>query len=393
MRLARKWMAVLLSLFLLVSLGITALAEEAEAPEPLTETVAELPAEEPAEELVAEPSEEPAEVSSEDTKAAAVSYYKNYVAIGDSCGSGVGLPQYLQLAAETGQMWIACEKIEGSYPTLLAEALGVETYSQYHFPGARTADIRYLLDPTFRADWVLLGQAMYLSNGVVSKENLDAYRDEVIEAVRNADLISVDVGINDCWMPVVAALYDIAGEGRSNGRLLTVPELVARFGSVGALMDNILSYVRAWVANPLRWGAYVSKLTSAMFKWVVDYQVNTAAIMDRIYQLNPNATLIVCGMYNPVEGWGLVGVDNTIELLMQPYYSMLNLRKKLEVQLYRGKAIYVEMNGVELVSDHFTIPLFEFATDGIFGYNPHPTLNGAKTQLNHILKALHIPTR
>ncbi len=154
MRLARKWIAILLSLFLLLSVGLTALAEEAEDPGPVTETVAELPEEVPAEELVTEPAE--------DRGPARVSYYQNYVAIGDSCGSGVGLPQYLQLAKESGQMWIGCEKIEGSYPTLLAEALGVETYSQFHFPGARTADIRYLLDPTYRADWVLMGQAMYL---------------------------------------------------------------------------------------------------------------------------------------------------------------------------------------------------------------------------------------
>ncbi len=227
----------------------------------------------------------------------------------------------------------------------------------------------------------------------MSKANLDAYRDEVIAAVKAADIISVDVGINDCWLPVVAALYDIAGEGRAFGRLLTVPELVARYGSVGAFVENALSFVSAWITNPLHWGTYVAKLTSAMFKWLVDYQVNTAAIMDRIYQLNPNATVVVCGMYNPVEGWGITGFDNLIQHVMQPYYSLLNLRKKLEVQLYRGNAIYVEMSNVELVSDHFVIPLFEFATVGTFGYNPHPTLEGAQKQLNNILRALRIPTR
>lgn len=397
MRLAKQWIAVLLAILMLMTVGVSALAEEVSDAEPATEAVAEAPAEEPAEE-VREIEEDPAadlyyQTPAEEPEEEAVCYYRNYVSIGDSCGSGVGLPYYLELVKETGQKWITCTEIEGSYPALVAEAVGAENFDQFHFPGARTADIRYLLDKTFRTDWVIEGQAMYLSEGTISKAEMDAHRDAVIEAVRNADLITIDVGINDYWLPIIAAIYDIAGDGRLGGGALTVPELVARFGSIGALVDNAMSYLRAWIMNPLHAPSYVLKLMSALYKWVMDYQVNTMGILNQIYKLNPNAKVVVCGTYNAVEGWDLIPFmnDRIIEHIMQPFYDLVNLRKKLAVQFYRGDAVYVEMSNVQLFSDDFTIPLFEFAGVTQWSFNPHPTLVGALTQRDHILKALGIP--
>lgn len=373
----KRWIALFLAVALLATIGITALAEEV----PEEENVI-------TEELLPEEAL-PEEALPEET----FSYYENYVALGDSCGSGVGLPAYLELVKERGQKWIACEKIEGSYPVKVAEAVGAVNFDQFHFPGARTADIRYLLDPNFSADWVLTGQAAYLSDGVVSKENLDAYREEVIAAIQNADLITLDVGINDVWLPVIAAIYDISGQGRVFNRNMTVPELVMKYGSLGAVVSNASSFVTAWLFHPFRWPSYFMKLTSALTKWVLDYQVNISALMNRIYQLNPSATVVVPGMYNPIEGWDLFPFvnDNLLQRVLQPYYNLLNLRKMSVTALYRGDARYVEMRDVELISDSFTIPLFEFTTvNDKFGYNPHPTERGAETQTQHILHALGI---
>ena len=234
---------------------------------------------------------------------------------------------------------------------------------------------------------------MYLSEGTISKAEMDAHRSEVVEAVKNADLITLDVGLNDYWLPVIAAIYDIAGEGRLDGGKLTVPELVARFGSIGALVENALSFTRAWFIHPLHTPVYALKLINALYKWVMDYQLNITGILNRIYQLNPDATVVVCGAYNAVEGWDLlpIGNDRIIEKVMQPFYNMVNLRKKMAVRFYRGNAVYVEMRDVELFSDHLTIPLFEFAGVTEYSFNPHPTLEGAMTQADHILDALGIP--
>lgn len=368
MRKLWKWTAFLLTLVLLLSIGFSVLAEES------AEDVTDIVVEEPAED--------------------STSYYENYVAIGDSCGAGVGLPAYLERVKETGNRWIAAERVEGSYPDLVGKAVNASKVDQIHFPGARTADIRYLLDDTYKADWVLTGQAAYLSDGVVSKENLDAHREATIAAIKDADLITLDVGINDVWLPVIAAIYDIAGQGRIAGRNLTVPELVQRYGSVGALATNAASFVRAWIFNPFLWPSYILKMTNALAKWALDYQVNVGAILNKIYQLNPNAKVVVCGLYNPVNGWDILPFanDNLIQKVLQPYYSLLNLRKKTAVLTYRGDAVYVNMTNVELISDHFTIPLFEFTTvNDTFGFNPHPTAAGAETQATNILDKLGIP--
>ena len=363
----RRWIAVLLVFAMVLSFGMIVFAEE-----PADDSFEAAP-------VALEPVEEPANDF-------------HYVALGDSCGAGVGLPAYMERVQETGQKWIAAEVIEGSYPALVAETLDAGTFDQYHFPGARTADIRYLLDANFRADWVLTGQSAYLSEGVVSKENLDAYRDEVLAAIQDADLITLDVGINDCWLPVIAAIYDISGESRANGDELTVPELVQKYGSLGAVIKNAESYVGSWVKNPFRWPAYTLKLSSALLKWVVDYQVNISAIMNRIYQLNPDAQVLVCGMYNPVQNWSVIplGNDKLIQKVLQPYYNLLNLRKQAVVRSYRGDASYVDMTGIELISDRFTIPLFEFTGIEQRQYNPHPTEAGAQDQASRILRTLGV---
>ncbi len=380
MKHTNRWIALLLAVVMMLAAGITVLAEEVTG-----QTT----------EAVGGPSQNAVEIKGATaTQAEESSYYKSYVSIGDSCGSGLGLPQYVAMSKERKLRWLPCEKIEGSYPMLVAEAVGAKEFGQYHFPGARTADIRYLLDDHYYADWVLLGQAMYLSNGVVSKANLDSYRDEVTEAIKNADLISIDVGINDVWLPVIAAIYDIAEQGRIRERQMTIPELVAEYGSIATLVDNAASFVRAWI-NPLTWAGNILKLSSALIKWVIDYQVNTTAIMNRIRQLNPNATVVVCGLYNPVYHWDLIPFsgDHFFQHILQPYYSALNLKKRVDALFYRGDARYVEMDDIELFSDGFAVPLFEFTVEdgGVIGYNPHPTLEGAKQQAKNILDKLGVP--
>lgn len=359
MRIPRRLLCVLLALAMLLSLGISALAEEA-----LTA---------PAEEAAAEP----------------YSYYENYVAIGDSVGSGFGLPDYNR----EGKLVIDCRRVIDSYPDLVGDAVGAKTVGQYHLSGARTADLRYLIDENYRADWVLLGQAAYLSEGVISKEHLDELRPQVQEAIRNADLITLDCGLNDCWLPVMAAIYDIADEGRFYGRSMTIPERVKAEGSLLAVMDNAASFLNAWLRNPFRWPAYLFKLMVSLQKWVFDYQINIRAMILKIYQMNPDATLVVCGMYNPVENWGVFPLlnDQLIERVLQPYYEILNVAKRNAVALYPGEAVYVDMKGVELVSDSFTIPLFETTTLNDRGYNPHPTAAGCRDQARRILNTLSIP--
>lgn len=413
MNLSRKWIALLLAFILSVTVCLLpVVAEELPDGESPETTVSEevlpnetVPEETLPEEVLTEealPEEEAtvkaaageAVVAEAPAKEEKPSYYENYVSIGDSCGAGVGLPAYLALAAERGTQWIACEQIEGSYPVRVAEAVGARTFGQYHFPGARTADIRYLLDGGFTADWVLTGQAAILSNGVVSKQNLDAHRDEVTAAIQNADLISVDIGINDVWLPVIAALYDITGEGNVLGRNLSVPELVMQYGSVGALIANATHFMTAWLLHPFQWPSFALKLVSALGKWALDYQINFGAIMDRIHALNPHATVVVCGLYNPVNNWDLLPFvnDNLIQYALQPYYSLLNLRKLVATTFYWGDARYVPMHDIELISDSFTIPLFEFTThEDDRGYNPHPTLEGAAKQARNILNALRVP--
>lgn len=182
---------------------------------------------------------------------------------------------------------------------------------------------------------------------------------------------------------------------------MTIPERVKKYGSMEAIADNVASYIRAWVRHPALWALFVATLVDGMRKWVTDYYINLAAIVSSIYRLNPKATLLISGMYNPINDWDLffwpVDMDdNILDTWMQPYYSWLNVEKKLLADHYPGKAIYVDMKGVDIVTNRPVLTTFEsmgLSSDPNKGYNPHPTVYGTQQQAGRILRALGIPTK
>lgn len=102
MKHTNRWIALLLAVVMMLAAGITVLAEEVTG-----QTT----------EAVGGPSQNAVEIKGATaTQAEESSYYKSYVSIGDSCGSGLGLPQYVAMSKERKLRWLPCEKIEGSYP-------------------------------------------------------------------------------------------------------------------------------------------------------------------------------------------------------------------------------------------------------------------------------------
>ena len=84
MKHTNKWIAFLIAIIMILTAGIGALAEE------LTDqTTAE----------AGETSAKAFEIKGATVEQANEGpYYSNYVSIGDSCGSGLGLPQYVSLS-------------------------------------------------------------------------------------------------------------------------------------------------------------------------------------------------------------------------------------------------------------------------------------------------------
>ncbi|MGN0446171.1 MAG: GDSL-type esterase/lipase family protein [Acutalibacteraceae bacterium] len=318
--------------------------------------------------------------------AAERSKYPVYTALGDSASSGFGLPDYAQYQS----LVVYGKRIKGSYADLLAESLGCSKVYPYGVSGIRSSELRYLLDNTYHGDYILDRDMPTMSNGMITRDILKPKRSEYQKAVREADLITLDIGFDDIWVPTIACIYDIAADGRFDNADAgkTISEKVAEYGSAEVVLDNAFSYLRAWLSNPIKWAYYWDSWALTVTKWVADFSINYNAIVRAIYRLNPDVTVIALGCYNPCSGWDILPDDRAIEHLVQPYYDYVNAQKTAAEAEYRTYH-YVELRNVDLINKKTTLPLYENLTLDGSGFNPHPTEKGHQQICDAILSELN----
>lgn len=305
-----------------------------------------------------------------------------YTALGDSASSGFGLPDY----SRRGTLVLFGERIQDSYPDLVAKELGADVLYPYGVSGIRTTELRFLLDQHYDGDDILDGQIVTLSDGLISRGVLEQQRPNYMKAVKEADVITLDIGFDDIWMPTIACIYDIAEDGRYHGDPeKTIRQKIEEYGSAQVVLDNVLHYLIGFASNPLKWAHYWLSWERAIEKWATDFFVNYAAIVKQIYKLNPDVTVLALGCYNPCKGWGIGSGDNSIEHVIQPYYDLINAEKEKYTTLYPNY-YYVDTRGTELITMKSTLPFYENVTLDDSGFNPHPTAEGHRMLADRILK-------
>ena len=119
-----------------------------------------------------------------DTVPARYARYRVYTCLGDSNAAGY--------AAE-GYQDQPCTVTPGAYHSMVAGDLGAKLNAR-GWGGFRSHEMRHLLDPDWEiTDWE------YADNcaGYVQYNDLESRRDLYIQAVEEADLITVNIGSND----------------------------------------------------------------------------------------------------------------------------------------------------------------------------------------------------
>ena len=116
------------------------------------------------------------------------------------------------------------------------------------------------------------------------------------QAVVDADLITVGIGSNDILMTVwFKALGLLYGENASLGTIATA------IGNVAQSTQNptdMMSAVLQLMNTAFGTTKTVTEVANAMLEAEVDFRTNFKAITDRIYALNPDAEVVVVGLYN-----------------------------------------------------------------------------------------------
>ena len=281
----------------------------------------------------------------------------NYVAIGASQTNGYGLQGYLPITVENGVVpedqlpllqGLVSGKIskddinvygyqrapEGAYPDLIRDAFESKGYDvnldQLAISSMRAEEGRMLLDDGYYGDsytaWRFYdenGDGWFSSaakqEGMTNAEALAALRQEYQTAVKNADVITYDLGVNNFGVYTINRI-DSGIDNPDNPKYdadfskLLEGEDYEKFMEMRTAVEKMLTkYVGESDPESAK---FIQLLTDTFAYALIGYCVNFDKSMEIIYELNPDATVVVVSIQNLMKGMTakIPGVKDEIPL-------------------------------------------------------------------------------
>ncbi|MBQ6526003.1 MAG: hypothetical protein IJI32_05180 [Clostridia bacterium] len=354
-----------------------------------------------------------------------VKQYPVYVCLGDSVASGFGLPDYNR----RGKVLVYRKNIQGSYGNLLSKDVGATRYYPCGYPGFTSAIFRYCLTDNYTPREWEINQLQNFSYNDYSPEVLNRERTHIRNAVAKADLITVDLGVNDTWYSTIALVYEIAKYGTVVGvdPRKTLAEELAIYGSWGTVARNAMYYLAGFAENPQLWATFWGWWVDNLSTYFLQYQANFDAIMEGIFQLNPDVTVVNLASGNSFRCLSIIPGVRSGSLKLQwmdkpvqvdlPFVGTFTLPNFVHVSenpianvtgvmydfFYEpirqawtvkkpGQVYYADVTDYEMImKNQITIPMYEFMSMDDSAFNPHATLAGNRYMADKILEVL--PTR
>lgn len=204
--------------------------------------------------------------------------YGSYVLLGDSVASGWSDIEHRESTFK---------RVEGSFGAHIADDLGL-TYHPMACIGFRTLEMRYLFEDDYEGD-----RFMFYS---IEQEEVDQRIPGIRKAVSEAGLITLSVGGND-WgsyvgWHIVEEMEKRSGTENFVEKALPYLENVVNFGpdTIEALVD--IADLAGCVPD------LVTILPKALKEGFATYVENWDIMIEDIYALNPDVTLVVIGMFD-----------------------------------------------------------------------------------------------
>ena len=286
--------------------------------------------------------------------------------IGTSVSSGFFLPQYAEEWADE-DVWNTIKEewktidpdskevrlayrpydllAPRSAPRLVAEGLDMieendftnkcDNFHKMCFTGLRTSELlRFLYgrDSTWNKkmekDWI----SQEYMDGVYSGFKPDDVKDLFDNAqqwVTDSDIIIVEIGANDVMTTVIENLFNPTGYfGTYKSKLRTeetykaMMDLAMKTGDLGVVVAKALELAKKAGELPLM----MTAMTKALLEGTMMFYTNYGKVIQRIYALNKDATVIAVGTFNPLNG---VKISNKLpileaSMLMEPNIRMMN---------------------------------------------------------------------
>ena len=317
-------------------------------------------------------------------------------------------------------------EVEGTYASLIAKAVGASeaegTFHHYAQCAFRTEELLMVLDKNYKGDSKeLVDIAAGMSNGSFSYENLLEVQSSELypEAIRNSNLVTMSIGANDIYVPILGTIMAdlvklLVEQAAQQGEPITEEEAIAdaaqavaendtevfeqaaeyapqvelgeateaeQTEAVEALNDagdtgdvdtndeaSALQAIAALMAvismkDPL----YPAKIANLALKCEVNYRINYPKIVKRIFEINPNVTLVVPSYTLNYDGFGNLGG------ILKLVFGEMNLFVKMQPN-YNGHVIHVMLPDKDLS----------------FVDNSHPDVPSHALIAETILKALPV---
>ena len=137
--------------------------------------------------------------------------------------------------------------------------------------------------------------------------------------------------------------------------------------------------------------AYVSSLVEAYAYSAVEYACELPELVNDIKKVNPNALVVIVGMYNPMKGT-VINLSESMSLEIEEYLDHLVEFVAAHGFAYAaitGNAIYVDARDVETNLINSELTLFDLLRMALGGFaDMYPTENGHAYIKDQIMKAL-----
>lgn len=219
--------------------------------------------------------------------------YKNYLLLGDSVASG-----YRDVISDNDDAYnktygeTAYFRVPGSYADVLANAI-IEDKSMTAFagPGFRTIEIRYMLEDDFtETDDYMFHPAQM---NTVGEPGSEEYRTAYKKAVADADLITLGVGGNDWGAYIGWVVADVfEAENVADKYTAKLEKFFVENEMDLSDIEDLIELAHTAGALP----ALVKTLPEALKYGLGNFYKNWDIMIQDIYDLNPDVTLMVVGM-------------------------------------------------------------------------------------------------
>lgn len=339
--------------------------------------------------------------------------YKNYVLLGDSVASG-----YRDEITENDELYNELHydstyyRYTGSYSDVLANAI-IEDGSMTALagPGYRTIEMRYMLEDDYAAnctdEYLFWPSHLYIwermNNDPMYAPGSEYWRTQFKTAIAEADLITLGVGGND-WGAYLGWVVNQILEEENVGDQF-IQKLQEYMANNDLDLSSIEQYVEiAHMAGALP--ALLEKVPAALEYGLGNFYNNWDIMIQDIYDLNPDVTLVVLGMSDnslkgyyysypdagvvgePVDGFSDPDADAAVSATSSLIGAVMAIGNKPMIDgAEKFGYTYVDTTGTTYVDSHPDAAGHEYIANLIIESLPHPDVYDKFTDVTPAHKA------